>query len=150
MMNLQNPQQSCQEWQQRLGLLDWDVSVKIVSSEEIEEDAEGRVTWVINKKTADIKLIKPEGHPFDALRPYDMEETLVHELLHLHFAPFNIDTGLKAISQEQAINAIAKALVSPKNTTSKVLDAEVPMTDSEAVASLGTSKVQQKHEVLAT
>lgn len=113
-MNLENPQQSCQEWQQILGLMDWDVSVKIVSYEEIEEGTEGRVDWVITNKTADIKLIKPEGYPFDALRPYNMEEALVHELLHLHFAPFNINTGLKAISQEQAINAIAKALVNLK------------------------------------
>ena len=116
-MNLENPQQCCLEWQQILKLVDWDVSVKIVSREEIEEGAEGRCDFVINNKTADISLIKPEGYPFDALRPYDIEQTLVHELLHLHFAPFNADTGLKAISQEQAINAIAGALVKLKNTT---------------------------------
>ncbi|MBN3875211.1 hypothetical protein [Nostoc sp. JL23] len=113
-MNLENPQQSCQEWQQILGLMDWDVSVKIVSADYLDE-AEGQITWDLGKKIADIKLVKPEGYPFDAMRPYDMEQTLVHELLHLHFAPFNADTGLKAISQEQAINAIARALVNLKN-----------------------------------
>ncbi|MHC5779681.1 hypothetical protein [Nostoc sp.] len=117
-MNLQNPQQSCQEWQQILRLMDWDVSVNIVSYEEMPEGVEGECQFVINNKTANIKLIKPEGYPFDALRPYDMEQTLVHELLHLHFAPFNIDTGLKATSQEQAINAIARALVNLKNANS--------------------------------
>ena len=112
-MSLENPQQSCREWQQILGLMDWDVLVKIVSYEEIDE-VSGRVDFAINNKTADISLIKPEGYPFDALRPYNMEETLVHELLHLHFALFNVESGLKAIAQEQAINAIAKALVSLK------------------------------------
>lgn len=112
-MNLKTLQQFCQKWQQILKLMDWDVSVKVVSSEEID-DAEGLVTWDLGKKVADIKIAKPEEYSTDAMRPHNIEHTLVHELLHLHFAPFNVKAGLKATSQEQAINAIAEALVNLK------------------------------------
>jgi len=114
-VNLENPQQSCQEWQRILKLQDWDVLVAVPSGEAMDE-AEGQVTFDLGKKIADIKLVTPEGYPFDAMRPYQMEETLVHELLHLHFAPFDAKTGTpKGVAQEQAINAIARALVNLKN-----------------------------------
>ena len=64
---IENLEESCRKWQQILGLMDWDVSVKMVSSEEIEEGAEGRCDFVINNKTANISLIKPEGYPLSAV-----------------------------------------------------------------------------------
>lgn len=67
-MNLDNPQQSCLEWQQRLKLQDWDVSVKIVPHRD-SKNAWGNVEWNLHEK----------------------------------------------IAQEQAINAIARALVNLKN-----------------------------------
>ena len=113
-MNLKNPQECCRQWQQLLKLQDWDVSVTIESLD--NEDIEGDVTWVLEKKFADIRLTSE--HP-DAMRPYDMEQTLVHDLLHLHFAPFDAKSKtVKAIAQEQTINAIASALVNLKRQIS--------------------------------
>jgi hypothetical protein len=47
-----------------------------------------------------------------------MEKTLVHELLHLHFAPFAAPDGTpEDTAQEQAIDLIAKALVAEHRKT---------------------------------
>ncbi|QLE47868.1 hypothetical protein FD724_06915 [Nostoc sp. C057] len=67
----------------------------LIASIDSMDEAEGLVTWDINKKIADIKLVKPEEYPFDQMRPYEMEAVLVHELLHLHFAPFDAKTELQ-------------------------------------------------------
>ncbi|MBD2771150.1 hypothetical protein [Iningainema tapete] len=108
----------CTQWQQRLKLQDWDVNVKIVSLREMGESLSGSVTYNIGKKIADIKLIKPEDYPCDSMRPQDMEETLVHELLHLHFAPLGIENDTpEQLAEEQAINALAKALIQFKRST---------------------------------
>lgn len=113
-MILENPQQSCLEWQRILKLQDWDVSIKVVPHREAE-DAWGNVHWNFQEKIADIKLLNPADQS-GGMRPYCMEETLVHELLHLHFAPFNANSGTpEQLAQEQAINAIAHALVKLKN-----------------------------------
>ncbi|MFN6572401.1 hypothetical protein [Dendronalium sp. ChiSLP03b] len=113
-MILENPQQSCQEWQQRLKLQDWDISVKVVPHRE-SEGAWGNVRWNLQEKFADIKLLDPNDQS-DGMRPYCMEETLVHELLHLHFALFDADANTpEQLAQEQAINALARALVNLKN-----------------------------------
>lgn len=58
-------------------------------------------------------VLDPVDYPPDIITPYELEETLVHELLHLHFAPFMSEHDtLERTLQEQAIDAIAKALVS--------------------------------------
>lgn len=115
-MNLENLQQILLEWQRILKLLDWDISVKVVPHREAEE-AWGNVRWNLDEKFADIKLLDPADQS-GGMRPYNVEETLVHELLHLHFAPFDATTGThEQRFQEQAINAIARALVNLKNAT---------------------------------
>lgn len=111
-MILENPQQSCEEWQRRLKLQDWDISVKIIPHRE-SEDSWGSVRWNLQEKFADIKLLDPADQS-SSMRPYSMEETLVHELLHLHLAPLDVSEA-KGLAQEQAINAIARALVNLKN-----------------------------------
>lgn len=120
-MNLENLQQECLEWQRTLKLLDWDVSVKLVPHREMP-DAIGHVRWDLDEKTADIRLIMPEDYPSGALRPYNIEETLVHELLHLHLVTFDMSDEPKRLALEQAINAIARALVKLKNASQQPSD----------------------------
>ncbi|MFK0731397.1 MAG: hypothetical protein ACFKPT_02700 [Gloeotrichia echinulata GP01] len=115
-MNLENLQQECQDWQRTLKLSDWDVSVKKVPHREMP-DAVGHIRWDLDEKSADIRLIMPEDYQSGALRPYNIEETLVHELLHLHLATFDMSDEPKRLALEQAINAIARALVNLKNAT---------------------------------
>jgi hypothetical protein len=113
-------QGTCAEWQRILKLQDWDISsVKIVSSREMGNLTQtGSISWDIAHMVASIKLISPEDYPGDAAQffPYSMEETLVHELLHLRFAGFDVDSDSpEGLAQEQAINALAHALVTLKN-----------------------------------
>lgn len=114
----QQMQQKCLEWQQRLRLLDWDVSVKVVPAMDMgHERAQGTVRWQITEKRADIKLVTSEDAArMNLLRPYSMEETLIHELLHLHIAPFEPTGEAECTAMEWCINAIAGALLqlSPK------------------------------------
>lgn len=115
-MNLENLQQECQDWQRTLKLSDWDVNAKLVPHREMP-DAVGHIRWDLDEKSADIRLITPEDYQSDALRPYNIEETLVHELLHLHLATFDMSDEPKRLALEQAINAIARALVKLKNAS---------------------------------
>ena len=103
-------------WQRQLRLQDWWIQVKIVRGNGLNLPAgvQGRCTWTLPRREAFIQLLDPVDWDRDCVYPQDMEATLVHELLHLHFAPFDTfkEEGAKDIASEQAINAIAWALVS--------------------------------------
>jgi hypothetical protein len=98
----------CEYWQGILRLQDWDVKVVIARGREFVtgEGSQGECTWQLPTKQALIKLIDPIDYPTDTKWPYDPEKTLVHELLHLHFAPLGLSDD-KEIEQEQAIDLIA-------------------------------------------
>jgi hypothetical protein len=64
------------------------------------------------KKTSLIGILAPQD--FDSSEwEQDVEKTVVHELLHLHTAMFTEDNpqGLLLICEEQAVDAIAGALI---------------------------------------
>ena len=57
----------------------------------------------------DLPLISSEEYIKENAN-YDL--TIVHELLHLHFAPFQeSDDTPKGVAQEQAINCISQAII---------------------------------------
>ncbi|GEM_PF-1144546 len=116
----QQMQQKCREWQQRLRLADWDVTVKVVPAMDMSStQAQGCIHWRITEKTADIKLVTPEDAvKQNPMRPYNLEETLIHELLHLHMAPFEPDSSeqTECMAMEWTINAIAGALLKLANS----------------------------------
>jgi hypothetical protein len=107
-------EQACRDWQQRLRLADWRVtplwrdwaSMSVLGRS-------GEVHWNLQQRSATIYLVPPgqrcDGNP--DITDGDWEGTLVHELLHLHFAPFDDTGGRHETAQEQALNAIAEALV---------------------------------------
>lgn len=103
----------CRTWQKRLRLQDWTVKVRIVRRHELDHaDIQGQVTWVLSRREALIKLLDPIDYLPDCVLPQDLETTLVHELVHLYFAPFDAEDGtLEDIYQEQAIDGLSKALV---------------------------------------
>lgn len=105
-------QVACAEWQKRLRLQDWVVQAKISRNRDVGDKSQGHCRWVIQKKMATILILDPLDYPEDTMHPQDMEQTLVHELLHLHFAPFDdeVDTP-KEVAIEQATDCIAYALV---------------------------------------
>lgn len=98
-------------WQQVLRLQDWDVAAKVVRQDKLTLGRQGECQWGLERKEAIIRLLDPIDYPDDCQRKQDHELTLVHELLHLHFAAFAAEGGAAEIAQEQAIQCIAKALV---------------------------------------
>lgn len=108
-------QELCLEWQQRLRLSEWDIQVKVLPLAELtRSDCLGSINWHAPEKRANIELmcvadaVKITSKHLE--RTYDIEETLVHELLHLHLALWQVVSEVEENAQEFAINAIAGAL----------------------------------------
>lgn len=106
-------------WQEVLRLMDWNVKVLLKRRHEMKHPhALGMNSWDMNRKAATITMCSPEDLPshneaFDG-EENDYDVTLVHELLHLHFAPFwpvDEDDGVDELPMEQAINLLSYALV---------------------------------------
>lgn len=110
-------QDACKEWQKILRLQDWAVKVFIKRARDMSlEGGQGEVHWGLQSKSASILLLDPLDYPPGLRQEQDMEKTLVHELLHLHSAPFdNFEyESLENTALEQAIDLTAEALVELK------------------------------------
>lgn len=109
--------EKCTEWQEILGLQNWVIGIAAAKSNQFElSGSEGEVDWVLSRKEAKIKILDPVDYPENTFVPFDMETCLVHELLHLHYAPFDNTEPktLENIALEQSIHFISKALVDLK------------------------------------
>ncbi len=108
----------CAEWKRTLRLEDWDIAVRIARGNGLDLSAgnQGCCSWTLSRREATVKLMAPVDYDKDCIFPQDMEATLVHELLHLHFAPFAAkeDGSPEDVAQEQAIHALSLALVALK------------------------------------
>lgn len=105
----------CAEWQERLRLQHWTIAVGISSLESFEqEEAQGEIQFSIETGRALIKILDPEKYPESPFKQ-DMEVSLVHELLHLMFAPFTPKEGtLQHSFMENSIETLAQVLVESK------------------------------------
>src|SRR6185312_1765130 len=75
----------------------------------------GTVEWFQDSMRAVIEVLGPEQVPSDLRFPMDVEETLVHELLHIPLATFWKEEGTpENLDLEQAITRISEALVALK------------------------------------
>lgn len=113
-MTNEDLQALCADWQKRLRLQDWDVSVRFADWHEFEGRMVSAMVFPCGKlKAAEIILRKECDYKRDELYvDYAPEFFLVHELLELHYEPFKARRGTrKSDAQEQSINMIAKALV---------------------------------------
>ena len=106
-------------WQGVLRLQDWNVRLLVVRRHDMcVKGAIGCSDCATDHKDANIEVCAPEDlYTYNARfngEELDYEITLVHELLHLHFAPFMADEVQDAHSntaQELAINTLARSLV---------------------------------------
>jgi hypothetical protein len=113
-MNQSQLERLASKWQPRLRLADWLVTATLTRYFDMDgDDSVGEADTRVERKIATIRILDPVD--FDADMPLhdtDVEHTLVHELLHLHFAPFQAKEGTaEQIAQEQAIDALAWSLV---------------------------------------
>jgi hypothetical protein len=103
-------------WQEKLKLQAWDIKVMVCRDKELySSKSDGEIWQDIQSVRATIKLMDPIDANPNAPFPYDMEEVLVHELLHLIFAPFEPkEKSLKHDFWERAIERMAHTLVGLK------------------------------------
>lgn len=106
-------------WQKALRLLDWRIAVEYVADLRSRDGTPcyGLCFPFADNKTARI-LVRDPSTPLDDRRnPASLiEETIIHELLHLHFAPFGGRRPAEIAVEEQAVWAIAEALIQRKGT----------------------------------
>lgn len=122
-----------QYWQQLLRLQDWNIELRIVRQHELDDhETLAECEYYLERRDAIIRIIPPEDlDRFEAsyldneARDYDI--TLVHELLHLHFAEF--DSPLAELAHEQVINTLSRAFVKlyrARDHAPDTLDHEAP------------------------
>lgn len=104
-------QEKLPQWQRRLELQDWNVSVLAVHQAELRPHTMGNIHWDADKKTAVIRVLDASDYrmPFRATLN-DMEFTIVHELIHLEFASLPRSEASRR-EEEHAINHLADALL---------------------------------------
>ena len=118
-----------EEWQERLGLMDWCIVLRINVKQddfEGEEPVAGQTKWQNTSKTAVIKVLDEKLYG-DRIIAYDFERILVHELLHIKFNilqqdPFNYETTVFDEFQHQLIEDMAQALIMAKRGKTKRTD----------------------------
>lgn len=100
------------KWQPILRLQDWDIEIIYVQAFELDQYTGGKVIRCDAKKTARIKVLELDCHDPCLIVKNDTEYTVVHELLHLHFAVIdNFKEGAETALYEQAVHRIAMALL---------------------------------------
>ena len=106
----------CEEWRERLRLQAWDVDVGIYRASEFEiPNCCGENEWGNRNYMSTIRILDPVDYPKSNFKQ-DMEITLVHELLHLHFEAFepkDKDT-LQYDIMERTIDRLAHTMVELK------------------------------------
>ncbi len=121
-----NEQNLLKEWQERLGLQDWAITLKINCKQEDLSNPEwqGENNWVSSIKCATIKIVSPDVHGDDRILKFDFEKTLVHELLHIKFGLLDItdrtyESNVVDELRHQLIDDLARALVMAKRGETK-------------------------------
>lgn len=109
-MTAKQLQRLCRDWQRRLRLQDWVIEVRLEKPDSPTDYGYSDVDY--HDRLAIVTIMPPAALPKSATANYrDLEQTLVHELLHIYFDAL---PGGELKDREQAINAIAQALVTAK------------------------------------
>jgi hypothetical protein len=103
--------QWCRWWRDALGMSDWVLDVRFARLSELD-GAYGRSSYKSSMKSANICLIANIDAD-DADHNFDIEQTLVHELLHCKLWHFNRDGAgeVESILEEQVIDTLAWSCV---------------------------------------
>lgn len=108
------------EWQKRLRLEDWKISSKFTDLKFMQEITDidnpvGACQHFVEMKEAKIWVLRPEDWDKEPnARQQDVEDTVVHELLHCHFAPLKAEDDATRLRHEQTIEAVTAALMELK------------------------------------
>ena len=108
------------EWTKRLGLHDWRIEFHpcCKPDEMTIPDVCGCSEWKEPTKSARVEIIDPQFYG-ERIAPFDWEETLVHELLHLKTSLISSDCDpLQERVAHQLIDDLARAFVDAKRKDS--------------------------------
>jgi hypothetical protein len=112
-MRLLEARRLVDKWQQRLRLKDWDIKVRFAGKNE-NEDYWGLVHPHAHTKSAEIVLapLNRYAHEDRVQAAREFEVTIVHELNHLHHAPFQTkERSALEIVEENIVDTYARLLV---------------------------------------
>ncbi len=105
-------------WQGALRLRDWRIAVRFVPDLCLPDGSivHALCSPLVDNRTASIEIRDPStpapGMSGDAW----VEEAVIHELLHLHFAAFGTREPAAVAAEEQAVWAIAESLIKARGT----------------------------------
>ena len=114
-------------WVEKLGLTDWIIKFQYnVEPEDMAlEDACGCTSYVEVGKTAIIQILNPDRYRYP-VEPFDIERTIVHELLHLKLCLLDGDDDpVRARVHHQLVDELAKSFVKARR------EHEIKMEDEE-------------------
>lgn len=110
--SIPNLEAICAFWQKVLKLQDWQISIKYERFHKMR-DAKGALVWgtvttIPSCKRAQVNVLTPSD--CQGTTEQDIEETIVHELLHIHINEV-LRNREDEIAEERTINALAEACV---------------------------------------
>jgi hypothetical protein len=118
---LKEMQALCFEWQDRLRLNDWEIVFEICGDstmddilenrEDMDVDTLGTCNPAILRKEARLLLRSQDSKHYTHAKFDSFEATLVHELLHIHFA---MVPEAYVILEEQTVETLTKVLLKMK------------------------------------
>jgi hypothetical protein len=96
-------------WQKRMGLDDWNFTVRVVRQSELDPNSWGAAQWDPDARTGVIDVLDPRDYNLKGgeLR-LDMECTIVHELVHIQLSPLYAHS---AQEREEVVNRVMAALM---------------------------------------
>ena len=96
-------------WQKRLGLEEWNLSLRVVRQAELDRDSWGTAEWDPQAKSGTISVLDPRDYNLHGGElKLDMECTIVHELVHIQVSPLD---ARDAHIREEVVNKIMVALM---------------------------------------
>jgi hypothetical protein len=111
------------KWQKRLRLMDWDINAKFDDDGVlIDLEAWGACDPQGFLRTATMIFRRPEDAKKKQTQ-FDLEVIVVHEILHMFFAPFKHDSHAELTAEEQMVHTVAILLVSLERQGKKVIRA---------------------------
>lgn len=102
-------------WQRRLNLEDWKIALVMARTSDLRPKTLGNIHWDLEKKAAVLHVLDPADYrlPWSEMLD-DIEFTVVHELIHLGFAPVVSDlqrSDANRREEEHTVNHMAAALL---------------------------------------
>lgn len=105
-------------WQKFLRLHDWKIRAEIVDGSYFGDETQlGDCNYWLEERCAIIHLVEPAvgdgiAQTCDHTPYYDMEKTLIHEMLHVFLAPLQVD--VESVALEQCICHLTERFASAK------------------------------------